>query len=767
MKATSKRRRPRRSARLVFERLEDRTLLAGNVAASISGGNLRIFGDALDNQVLVERAGATQVRLTPLGDTTVNGSEEPVTLGGFRRGITLNAGGGDDEFQFAGDETANFQIFGTANLNMGSGNDTLEFNGFRVSRALSISTGDGDDQILAGDGVTAGSGLAAFETASISTGAGSDTVQLANTYFAKHVSLNAGSGDDEVDLRAFFHRSAILVGGPGFDTLNTVSTFRQRPVILQFEERTSNSAPPAENEPPTITAVADVTTTINTATAPISVTVADDTTAAGSITLTGASSNTTLVPSANIAITGTTGARTVVVTPAAGQTGTATITLTATDTNGLTATETFFVTVNAAANTSPTISDVANVTVNEDVAAGPFNVTVGDDLTAAGSLNLTATSSNTTLVPNANITLGGSGATRTVLVTPAAGASGTATITLTVTDANGLTATDTFTVTVNAVNDNPTISAVADVTTNINTQAGPLNVTIADQETAAGSLTLSATSNNQAVVADNGITLGGSAGARTVTVAPVTGATGTATITLTVSDGSGGTATETFVVTVNANPTISDVANATVNEDVAAGPFNITVGDDLTAAGSLNLTATSSNTSLVPDANITLAGSGATRTVLVTPLANASGMTTITLTLTDAGELTATDTFTVTVNAVNDPPVGALDPFDVQENSGAVVSGNVLTNDNNGGDGGALAVTALSSGTVGSPVTGQFGAFQVNADGSFTYDLDDTIAAVDQLLAGQELFDELTYTLSDGTDTATAILRIRIQGAAG
>jgi VCBS repeat-containing protein len=129
--------------------------------------------------------------------------------------------------------------------------------------------------------------------------------------------------------------------------------------------------------------------------------------------------------------------------------------------------------------------------------------------------------------------------------------------------------------------------------------------------------------------------------------------------------------------------------------------------------------------------------------------------------------LTATDTFTVTVNAVNDPPVGALDPFDVQENSGAVVSGNVLTNDNDGGDGGALTVTALSTGTVGSPFTGQFGTFQVNADGSFTYDLDDTLAAVDQLLAGEELFDELTYTLSDGTDTATAILRIRIQGAAG
>src|SRR5262249_52792762 len=103
--ATMNRRTTRRrqsSTRLAFERLEDRALLAGNVAASISGGSLRIVGDALDNQVLVERASATRVRLTPMGDTTVNGSADPVTLGGFRRGITLNTGSGDDEFQFAG-----------------------------------------------------------------------------------------------------------------------------------------------------------------------------------------------------------------------------------------------------------------------------------------------------------------------------------------------------------------------------------------------------------------------------------------------------------------------------------------------------------------------------------------------------------------------------------------------------------------------------------------------------------------------------------------
>jgi hypothetical protein len=73
--------------------------------------------------------------------------------------------------------------------------------------------------------------------------------------------------------------------------------------------------------------------------------------------------------------------------------------------------------------------------------------TVGDTETAAGSLTVTRSSSNTTLVPLANVVLGGSGANRTVTVTPAANQTGTATITLTVSDGL-LTAQTQFTVTV-------------------------------------------------------------------------------------------------------------------------------------------------------------------------------------------------------------------------------------------------------------------------------------------------------------------------------
>ena len=70
----------------------------------------------------------------------------------------------------------------------------------------------------------------------------------------------------------------------------------------------------------------------------------------------------------------------------------------------------------------------------------------------------------------------------------------------------------------------------------------------------------------------------------------------------------------------------------------------------------LTVTASSSNPTLVPNANIVVSGSGVSRTVAVTPVANQTGTATITVTGRD-GVSTASDTFVVTVNPVT--PVGS------------------------------------------------------------------------------------------------------------
>jgi len=117
--------------------------------------------------------------------------------------------------------------------------------------------------------------------------------------------------------------------------------------------------------------------------------------------------------------------------------------------------------VSLSINAFPTISAIAGVTTNEDRMVGPIPFVIGDAETAATSLSLTMASSNTNLVPLANILLGGSGSNRTVSLIPATTHSGIANLTLTVSD--GLAATGiSFGVTFSAVNDAPELAALAD-----------------------------------------------------------------------------------------------------------------------------------------------------------------------------------------------------------------------------------------------------------------------------------------------------------------
>src|SRR5436190_951977 len=228
-----------------------------------------------------------------------------------------------------------------------------------------------------------------------------------------------------------------------------------------------------------------------------------------------------------------------------------------------------------------------------------------------------------------------------------------------VTDADGGNASDTFVLTVNSVNDNPTISDIANQTTNEDTATGAIAFTVGDVETAAATLTVSGKIGRTTWRANAYITLGDSGANRTVTVTPAANQFGTATITVTVTDADGGTSNDTFVLTVNSvndNPTISDIANQATNEDTATGATAFTVGDVETAGAGLTLSGSSSNTKLIPNANITFGVSGANRTVTVTPAANQFGTATITVTVTDADRSLHDALPILTVNAVNDNP---------------------------------------------------------------------------------------------------------------
>src|SRR5262249_27854241 len=84
---------------------------------------------------------------------------------------------------------------------------------------------------------------------------------------------------------------------------------------------------------------------------------------------------------------------------------------------------------------------------------------------------------------------------------------------------------------------------------------------------------------------------------------------------------------------------------------------------------SVTVTAKSSNTNLIPNANLFIVGSGTTREVGITPAANVSGSSTISLIAND-GTSSTTNSFLLTVTGINDPPtIGSLTNFSVFEDA--------------------------------------------------------------------------------------------------
>src|SRR5947199_9960186 len=86
------------------------------------------------------------------------------------------------------------------------------------------------------------------------------------------------------------------------------------------------------------------------------------------------------------------------------------------------------------------------------------------------------------LVPDANILFGGSGSNRTVTLRPASNQFGSTTITLTVSDGDGGAASASFLLSVNSVNHPPTISSVANQSTNEDTPTAAIPFSIGDVE---------------------------------------------------------------------------------------------------------------------------------------------------------------------------------------------------------------------------------------------------------------------------------------------
>ncbi|MCB8777900.1 Ig-like domain-containing protein [Planktothrix agardhii 1031] len=252
--------------------------------------------------------------------------------------------------------------------------------------------------------------------------------------------------------------------------------------------------------------------------------------------------------------------------------------------------------INLLTDTPPTISDITAQTTNEDIATAAIPFIIGDDLTPVADLQVTYTSSNLTLIPAANIALGGSGSARTLTVTPAANQAGSSDITVTVTDGTNQATSDTFTLTVNPVNDLPTITDITNQTTAQNTATAAIPFTIGDVETPVADLQVAVTSDNPTLVPNNNIVLGGAGSDRTLTVTPAASQNGTANITVTVTDADGGISSDAFALNVAPPAGITVAPTTGLTTDEAGKTATFTVKLDAQPTADVTIPVLSSNT---------------------------------------------------------------------------------------------------------------------------------------------------------------------------
>ena len=228
--------------------------------------------------------------------------------------------------------------------------------------------------------------------------------------------------------------------------------------LLALGSWAAQAGPPVLTLPGTITVAEDGATNV-------AFSVTDSAVPIFTVTTIASSSNTNLVSDSSLVISGFGTNRALAIKPALHQSGTATITVIASDSQPASVTNTFTVNVTFTNYPPVFLAPIANHTINENASAVILPFVASDIETPASNLVVTATSSNTTLVPNTNLVIGGADTNFTLTLTPATNQNGTTLIEIIVTDGGGATVTNDFILTVWPVNQPPTFTMMTNVLT--------------------------------------------------------------------------------------------------------------------------------------------------------------------------------------------------------------------------------------------------------------------------------------------------------------
>ena len=341
---------------------------------------------------------------------------------------------------------------------------------------------------------------------------------------------------------------------------------------------------------------------------------------------------------------GNTSGSTYKIVPGANWNGTANITVSLKDQSNAEDTYSYQITVNAV-NDAPVISEIGNQSMNEDTEKTltvTFSDVEGGD---THTISVVSSSANVVVSEKSGNTSGS-----TYKLTPAANWYGTADITVTVTDNSGTSDQETYTLTVNNINDEPVLSVLGNQTMN---EDGSLQLGVefsdADPEDT-HTLTVTSSDENVKIEEKSGNTSGS-----TYKVVPVENWNGTANITVTLKDQSNAEDTYSYQITVNAVndlPVISEIGNQSMDEDTEK-TLTVTFSD-VEGGDTHTIGVVSSSAKVVVSEK---SGNTSSSTYKLTPAENWYGTADITVKVTDNSGTSDEETYTLTVNNVNDAPV--------------------------------------------------------------------------------------------------------------
>ena len=214
-------------------------------------------------------------------------------------------------------------------------------------------------------------------------------------------------------------------------------------------------------------------------------------------------------------------------------------------------------------------------------------------------------------------------------------------------------------------------------------------------------------------------------------------------------------------VTPGARPTISDISDQNIRENSSCGPILFSVGDAETPVEMLSLSAGSSETNLVPLGSIAFGGSGANRTITITPVNGLIGSSIITVFVSD-GLTNASDLFLLKVS--RGPELIANNPLTVDRGGLGIITSAFLAATNAGISPTGLSYTIAPDGQGNAP---RYGVLRLNgvpltAGGTFTQN-DINLGLLAYLHNGNcESNDDFTFNVADADGGSTSNFTFRI-----